>query len=507
MALDTLCASAERSGVNKRVRQAACAIPLRTNAAGELEVLLLRRAPQLSFLGGFHAFPGGTVDRADAALCPHADGPRRSAALRELFEETGILVAAPLPGEQQRRALRAQLEVSSAAWQQAVTQNELAPQWDGLIPMGHWITPPYTPVVYDATYFAVWVEPDVPIALATAEHTEALWVPPARAIERHHRGELFITYPVLETLKVMAATPHDMQAASQRMAERSSDPYPTAGGEMLDGVRVVPLRTPTLPPATHTNAYILGDQHLVVVDPGSPYPDEQTRLMTYLRHLEQTLGAQVQEIWLTHHHRDHIGGVAQLREQLGVPVAAHPKTAAALQDTLLVERTLEDGDVRQLPRQQGAPAEWVALHTPGHTAGHLCFYERTRHTLLSGDVVLGLGTVLVAPPEGNMQQYMATLERLNQLPLGFVFPAHGPPIAAGHHKIETYIAHRTMRENAILDASGTPHTPRQITRQVYVDVDPQALPLAEMNVRAHLEKLMAEGRVEQDAAGRYRRVA
>ncbi|MEL6545655.1 MAG: NUDIX domain-containing protein, partial [Myxococcota bacterium] len=237
-------------------REAAVLIPLRM-VEGTLEVYLAQRSPELSFLGGFHSFPGGTLDEADHALSSQslADSPHHSAALREAFEELGVL-----PRGLEPAGLREAVLSDSAAWQRWVEQRGALPEL-ALIPMGRWITPPFASQQYDALYFACWFEGDEPIRLDRRENCAGLWIEPDKAIEWHNDGRLFISFPVLETLRVIKNCDNDIPRASEALKEWSGN-YAHGGGEMIAGVRVVPLKTPTLPPATHTNAYLLARTRL-----------------------------------------------------------------------------------------------------------------------------------------------------------------------------------------------------------------------------------------------------
>jgi glyoxylase-like metal-dependent hydrolase (beta-lactamase superfamily II) len=202
----------------------------------------------------------------------------------------------------------------------------------------------------------------------------------------------------------------------------------------------------------------------------------------------------IREIILTHLHPDHVGGVVALVRHLGghVPVAAHQLTAEALDGSISVNRLIEDGELIELAGEPRLSLR--AMHTPGHARGHLCFYEERTGALITGDNIVGLGSVLIDPPEGNMRDYLRSLERLRSLPhLTVLFGAHGPAIGSPRAKIEEYIAHRLEREANILAAvrEGA-GTPAEIVARVYTDVHPKALPMAERAVLAHLEKLEAD---------------
>jgi len=262
------------------------------------------------------------------------------------------------------------------------------------------------------------------------------------------------------------------------------------------GIEVVPLRTPTLPPATHTNCILLGGRQVVLVDPASPYSDEQERLVTWLQDGEREPLA----IWLTHHHLDHVGAVQALRKQLDIPVLAHPTTAQRLAGSIPVDDYLYEGDSGVL-----GELEVEVLHTPGHAQGHLAFREPSRRTLIAGDLVAGQGTIVIDPPEGSMVDYLATLARLVQEGVGAIVPAHGPLLERGEEELLRYIRHRQMREEQILEGlhARPSHSGRPIdlVPSIYPEVPTVFHPLAERQVLAHLLKLVEEGRVQRDDGG------
>ncbi len=148
-----------------------------------------------------------------------------------------------------------------------------------------------------------------------------------------------------------------------------------------------------------------------------------------------------------------------------------------------------------------------ALFTPGHAHGHLCFYLEEPKFLITGDVVLGYGTSVISPPWGDMIDYLATLERLKQLDLEMLLPAHGPMIEAPYEKIQEYIDHRVMREQKVLAAVQDGNdTPERIAKAIYGEDDFKVhgydlLPRAARMVLAHLLKLEKEGRIHRTAGG------
>jgi glyoxylase-like metal-dependent hydrolase (beta-lactamase superfamily II) len=260
--------------------------------------------------------------------------------------------------------------------------------------------------------------------------------------------------------------------------------------EVAPGIRTLALRTPTLPPAAHTNVYLVGPVGgpVVVVDPGSPYPEEQAALAAALTDVP------IAAIALTHHHGDHTGGAQALADARGVPIVAHAVTADALEGIVTVTRTLADGeDIDGL----------VAVHTPGHAWGHLCF--TLGNATIAGDMVAGVGTILIAPGDGDMAVYFQSLERLLAVG-GTLLPAHGPPIPDGPAKCREYLAHRRMREARVVAAlTDTPSTLADLVTTAYADTPRALWPLAERSLASHLEKLVRESRATFDGVDRWSR--
>jgi glyoxylase-like metal-dependent hydrolase (beta-lactamase superfamily II) len=259
------------------------------------------------------------------------------------------------------------------------------------------------------------------------------------------------------------------------------------------------LRTKTLPPATHTNCFIAGKKEFIVIDAASKSENEQRKLFEFIDDLIENSGV-CKEIIVSHLHADHFGGEtalkAHLREKFGleIPISAHKLTAESLQGKVEIQRFIEDEDVYELKDERGEIFKLKALHTPGHARGHLCFYDAEFGFLLSSDNVVGSGSVLIAPPEGNMTDYLSSLERMKEMPnLNFLSGSHGAAVADAKGKIQNYINHRLEREKQILEAvkSGA-KTPSEIVEKVYADTPPELWRLAEKSVRAHLEKIEKE---------------
>jgi glyoxylase-like metal-dependent hydrolase (beta-lactamase superfamily II) len=228
---------------------------------------------------------------------------------------------------------------------------------------------------------------------------------------------------------------------------------------------------------------------VAVIDPGSPYPEQQALLDRVLA--ESPPAA----VLLTHHHGDHVGGAAALAERWSVPIAAHAATARRLAGRVPVTRMLEDGETAY-----GA----TAIFTPGHAEGHLCF--AVGDATIAGDMVAGLGTILIDPGEGDMAVYLASLELLLARPAMALLPAHGPMIPDGHAKLREYLSHRLQREAKVAAAlREAPRSLAELVAEAYDDTPRALWGLAERSMLAHLVKLARERRATDAGGERWSR--
>jgi glyoxylase-like metal-dependent hydrolase (beta-lactamase superfamily II) len=260
-------------------------------------------------------------------------------------------------------------------------------------------------------------------------------------------------------------------------------------------ISAVPQRTATLPPATHTSAYLIGRREVIIVDPGSGSPDELARLKRAVRSVALQDGGLVKAIWLTHHHPDHVGGALAMKQAVGAPICAHPITAQHLEARgIEVDQPLHDGQVVVLAGDP--PVTIRVIHTPGHTRGHLSFYVEETKSIITGDMAAGHSTIIIDPPEGDMTAYMESLQKLVALEPKVLLPAHGTMIANGIERLDALYAHRLRREHQVLEAwrQGL-RDPVEILPAVYTDIGVHEYPMAERQIAAHIERLQRLGMI------------
>lgn len=465
-----------------------------------LEVLWARRSDAIAVQPGFHSFLGGKVDAQDldVEIEGAPDDFERAArvcAIREAFEEAGVLVgldpACGTPDPVDLVEARTALNAGEASFPALARERGWKFVADALPFAGRWTTPAFATVRFDACYYLARMPEGQTVDVHAAEFSEAEWVKPLDALGRWRRGGAIFVAPILWTLIALAEAVQEGEAGlAARLAhgpERAGTPVRRI--EMSWGIVLQPMATRPLPPATHTNAYLIGERDMVLLDPGSGDAQELAALFDLIDHL-QGEGRTLKLVALTHHHADHTGGLRAVRERYRVKVAAHADVARHAE----IDVALKDGE--RLPLASGIrPWDLRVIHTPGHTRDHLCFLHESSGALFCGDHVAGSGTVVIDPPEGDMGAYLESLDRLIALDPTLLFPAHGSPQGAAVRRLRALVAHRLEREAKVLAAlGGEPRTAAELVPLVYADVKPDLWSWAERSLLAHLLKLEADGK-------------
>ena len=483
------------------------------------QVLWAQRNPKIKFLGGFHAFPGGKVDPIDSEIevknCDDKDFAKFIVcAVREIFEEIGVLLVRN--GEKLTKGQRVSIHDDLISGRFSFA--EILETWGlwidatDFLYTGFWTTPQFSPVRFKTRFFIAECPPKQTPYAAISELQNIEFIAPENALKRWEKSEVLIAPPVLISLQELKEFEPQRRRDAEKISKKISASLCLCGEKLLEksqkldgkidyielNPRIIcfPLRTKTLPPATHTNCFIVGRKEFIVIDAASPFEDEQAKLFALIDEFIEK-GFLCKEIIVSHLHPDHFGGETalqnHLRDKFGleIPISTHKITAEDLRGKVEFQRFIEDEEVFKLKDESGKTFEIKALHTPGHARGHLAFYDEEFGFLLSSDNVVGTGSVVIAHPEGNMINYLNSLERMKNLPnLRFLCGSHGAAIFDAKGKIDEYIAHRLKREKQIIETiENGAKTPEEITAIVYQGLDERLLPLALKSVQAHLVKI------------------
>jgi glyoxylase-like metal-dependent hydrolase (beta-lactamase superfamily II)/8-oxo-dGTP pyrophosphatase MutT (NUDIX family) len=487
---------------------------------GDLEVLWSRRPAEQGFLGGFHGFPAGRIVESDREVpLASGDGPFApeerfyGGVAREFFEETGLLVSTDGVIAAERDDDETPMAPFEGDWSDCrhrVTEGDLdfgelleaaglAIDVDRFEPVGRWPSPDWATLETETEFFVLSLSEThlarLPEWLETAEHEVPEWIRPERALERWRRADVLLSTPI----RLMLERLDDAEPGSRTYGRclpttRIRRRLDTEMLEVHRGVRLLPLATPTLPPATHTNCYVVGDDTCIVIDPGSSRSDALDLLFELLEGLESQ-GRTIRAVVPTHHHGDHVGGIELLLEAFDLELWTHPETVSHLEG-LEPDRWLEDGDRLVL----GESDAFEVLETPGHARDHVALYHEPSRGLFAGDVVAGEGTIVIDPPDGDMGDYLSTLRRLRDLNLETLFPGHGSPVTDPDRLLERYLEHRRDREEQVWRALQSARKPREageLVPTVYEDAPRAVWPMAARSLLAHLIHLCERGRAER----------
>ncbi|WP_066796922.1 MBL fold metallo-hydrolase [Sphingomonas soli] len=274
--------------------------------------------------------------------------------------------------------------------------------------------------------------------------------------------------------------------------------FPTGVAMAID-----PLVTRVLAPNpspfsyTGTQTYLVGTTELAVIDPGPDEPEHLDALIAAIA------GRKVIAILCTHTHRDHSPAAAPLKALTGAPIIGcapltlrddGPRADAAFDTSYSPDRVLTDGE-----SLAGPGWTLTAVATPGHTSNHLCFALPESGALFTGDHVMGWSTTVVSPPDGDMADFMASLDKLMQRDDRIYFPAHGEPVEKPRRFVRGLIGHRKQREGQILRLlKAEPRAVPDLVERMYVGLDPRLMGAAGRSVLAHLIELRARGVVAED---------
>ncbi|MEF7615009.1 MBL fold metallo-hydrolase [Aquincola sp. MAHUQ-54] len=538
-------------------RPSATIVVVRESPAGP-EVLLLRRAERGDHNSGAWVFPGGLVDAGDAGCATCCDGvgeatanerlgvPRGGidyyvAAVRECFEECGLLFARDASGAMVREDVvagldgyRAPLHRGETSLPELCRAQGLALALDALAYYAHWVTPLGMPKRFDTRFFVAEAPAGQAAMHDAAETVEHRWLRPADVLA--DRAAFRMLTPTLTTLELIARHPTAAGFLAWARALREVPTIQPRLGTGQQGRRPVTPDEPAwaeigrLDPHGHgvacydiqTGVPVRLSPHLIRVTAGNGSVMTGPGTNTYLvgggprnewavidpgpssaAHVQAVLAAApgpIRQILVTHTHTDHSPATVALKAATQATVMGRVALHPMWQDpSFSPDRVLEGGE--RIAVDDGVTLR--AIHTPGHASNHICYLLEEEKTLFTGDHVMQLSTVVINPPDGDMRAYIASLRELSTgEDLDWLAPGHGFLMARPRQAMEAIIAHRLRREAKVVEAMRRlgPSTVEQLLPAVYDDVPPRLHPVAMRSLQAHLLKLRDDAAaVEREA--------
>jgi glyoxylase-like metal-dependent hydrolase (beta-lactamase superfamily II)/8-oxo-dGTP pyrophosphatase MutT (NUDIX family) len=440
------------------------------------QILVCHRTSGVPAFPDYWAFPGGGVSRVDRDPL--------FALFREMIEEVGLT-----PQLTQIDAhLRQEILQDKSAFNRMIEQGLIESNESSFKIISERTTPPFGPLRFHNHFFTAECEVDPILEQGERVEFDAYrWETPQNLLNEWMHHELKIPPPIVMLLRDLVGKP--LEEAVRILAE--DPPTENVRIEFAPGVECVPIPTNTLPPATHTNCYILGvpGDDRVIIDPAAK-SDEGLRLLAAKVNDIRQSGSKIVATIFTHRHPDHIGDLKAISEMYTAPIWATEETHSAIPpcDT---DSVLKEGDSFSLD-----DVTWSVIETPGHCPGQLCLVSEAG--IISADNVVQVGTILVPSGEGDMTAYIAGLKRLKSMDANLLFPGHGPVVTNPTKLLNHYITHREKRHQSVLTAWNEGlRDIHSLADAAYADT-PEAHPLLKLDqTQAHLDALRKEGKLKR----------
>jgi glyoxylase-like metal-dependent hydrolase (beta-lactamase superfamily II)/8-oxo-dGTP pyrophosphatase MutT (NUDIX family) len=464
-------------------------------------MLMGLRHPDVPTFPEFWAFPGGGVSKEDVEYARkrsgHGDDDQSLESLvtlfREVVEETGLSKSKDGGWVIVPSHVRKKLIEGPGAWTEALAEGMIHVDTSGASLVTERTTPPLAPVRYTNRFYHIHLgeyapEPEHPPG--RSEFTEFKWWDPEDILEQWRQGTARMAPPQVTFMRDIVDRCREGRGILEILSDLAGKPPMGAHKiEFAPGVECLPSPTATLPPATHTNCFIIGQgDELLLVDPAIQDGEGQAIIVERLNELESN-SKRIKSILYTHRHTDHIGDRARIKEIVDVEVLGTSETLAAIGGGTVIR----EGDIIDL----GDNLPWTVIETPGHCPGMVSLISKSG--LLSADNVTMVGTILVPSADGDMHQYMNGLERLHALNPNLLFPSHGPVCAAPMRVLSRTLKHRKERHSKVLNAVNMGlNRLADIAMSAYKNVPDAPESLVLDQTLSHLRGLVKEGLVVEE---------
>ena len=430
------------------------------------QIFTVQRQPYLLAFPGYQAFPGGKIDKDESyvpfktKILSEHDTRRMRAICREVKEELGYDI------------------------EKGILQNEVL----SIDELAEAVAPVFAPFRFRTWFYRIELKKRVHFRVDSGEFASSFWSTPKKILDDFRKGGNLMVPPTRWVLKGLYEDPKVTTLGD--LSERYDEDNRVPTLEMLDGVTLLPVRSVTLPPASRTNAIFIGDDdsNKLLIDPSPNSQEEYLRLLTTIEDLKPD------SIFLTHHHPDHHQFSNQLARKLQIPIILSQDTLQRLTEKH-GPQYFENIKLQTVSENQKVTC-WHGsavrvYEIPGHDSGHLGLAPDSMAWFLVGDLIQGIGTVVIPSPEGDMATYFKTLKKVISLNPEVIIPSHGIPMRTTHRLVET-LKHRLKRESEILKLHQSGKSRQEIMMELYSETDPRLHTAAMQNIESHLAKLHKE---------------
>jgi glyoxylase-like metal-dependent hydrolase (beta-lactamase superfamily II)/8-oxo-dGTP pyrophosphatase MutT (NUDIX family) len=427
------------------------------------KVYFIKRQNYLSVFPGYYSTPGGKVDKTDSneplksSLFPKNINPQiLHALIREVKEELNFDLEKEI-------------------------DNKLVLSIDDI---GVAITPEFNPYRFKNYYFKITISSEVEFDFDHNEVEFGEWNTPHALLKKYEMGHILAVPPAITLLRTFKDNLSHVAQINMSLPYNPEIEIPMI--ESLCGVRQFLPLSNTFPPANRTNSFIIGDEneHKILIDPS---PKDESELLKFYKSIEK-FG--FNSIFLTHHHPDHYEFSNVIAKKYNVPIEMSEYTYRRIGEKYFAGIKIvlrKEGDI--VTKSLGR--DIYVYSVPGHDEGQLALAPKSMEWFLVGDLIQTIGTVAILAPEGNMQKYFDTLQRVLELNPKNIIPSHGI-IVGGTNKIFETLNHRKMREEQIKDLLKKNCTIDEMIKFIYPDLQSGLISYAKRTIEAHLEKIQLE---------------
>ena len=450
------------------------------------EILLCHRVSEVPSFPDFWAFPGGGVSRTDRRvseenpkwLANTQDPVISITLLRELVEEIGFSPDGKGSLELVNEEIQEKICINKEEWADYVKNGEIKIENFNSQIIAIRTMPPFAPIRFTNTFHHLSIgdskiEPRFPKGMS--EFDEYKWWKPENLLQSWLSNEVRLPPPQVTLIRDICESLEengDLITAFDKLSINPSEGYHIL--EFAPGVECIPLPTQTLPPATHTNCYVLGipGGDRVIIDPAAK-TDEALEILSNKIEEIKSSGSEIKATIFTHKHQDHIGNMNKINDFYDAPIWGSKETLDSLPGLKNI-RIIKENDIIQL-EGDGCLVSWKVMETPGHCPGHICLIGDAG--IISGDNVAVIGTILVPSNDGDMNEYIEGLIKIKNLKPPLLFPGHGPFSANPEKLLDRYIRHRRKRHKLVLETVKSNITDLETIAKISYEDTPDAHPM------------------------------